>query len=111
MPRTSGSQTPLAPHLDQEGVLFDIGANIGYFTKVLGERTGFRGAVHLFEPIPHLARMSPAHACRRAVYAVSVHQFGLSDSDGRDRHLRRQAGKPGVEHGDPGVGETTQSAR
>jgi FkbM family methyltransferase len=70
----------IEPHLDPEGVLLDVGANIGYFSKVVGEQTGFRGSAHLFEPIPQLARL-----CHRtledAAFSVSVHQFGLSDTD------------------------------
>lgn len=71
----------IRPHLDPDGVLLDVGANIGYFTKVVGEQTGFSGTAHLFEPIPQ-----PARLCHRtlesAEFAVSVHQFGLSDTDG-----------------------------
>jgi FkbM family methyltransferase len=69
------------PHLPPDGVLFDIGANIGYFSMVVGNRTGFRGAAHLFEPIPHLAQF-----CFRTLtdvdFSVAVHQYGLSDADG-----------------------------
>jgi FkbM family methyltransferase len=70
----------IKPHLDPDGVLFDIGANIGYFSMVVGDRTGFRGAAHLFEPIPHLAQFC-FKSLAKAEFAVSVHQFGLSDSD------------------------------
>lgn len=71
----------IKPHLPPDGVLFDIGANIGYFSMVVGRRTGFRGAAHLFEPIPHLAQFC-FRSLAEADFAVSVHQFGLSDSDG-----------------------------
>lgn len=71
----------IKPHLPPDGVLFDIGANIGYFSMVVGDRTGFRGAAHLFEPIPHLAQF-----CFRSLtdvdFTVAVHQYGLSDADG-----------------------------
>jgi FkbM family methyltransferase len=71
----------IKPHLPADGVLFDIGANIGYFSMVVGKRTGFRGAAHLFEPIPHLAQF-----CFRSLtdvdFSVAVHQYGLSDADG-----------------------------
>lgn len=67
----------LKPHLEADGVPFDI----GYFSMVVGERTGFRGTAHLFEPIPHLAQF-----CFRSLvdaeFSVAVHQYGLSDSDG-----------------------------
>lgn len=70
----------VAPYVDRTGVFLDVGANIGYFTKVLGEATGFRGTVHLFEPVPNLAEL-----CRATLldtpFTSNVHEFGLSDED------------------------------
>lgn len=71
----------IAPHLPRDGVLFDIGANIGYFSKVVGERTGFQGSAHLFEPLPHLAQFC-FRSLANADFSVAVHQYGLSDGDG-----------------------------
>jgi FkbM family methyltransferase len=71
----------IAPHLDPDGVLFDIGANIGYFSMVVGDRTGFRGSAHLFEPIPHLAQFC-FRTLADADFSIAVHQYGLSDRDG-----------------------------
>jgi hypothetical protein len=45
------------PHIHPQGMVLDVGANIGYFTKILTEVTNFRGTVHMFEPVPHLARI------------------------------------------------------
>jgi FkbM family methyltransferase len=68
----------VAPYVDRDGVIFDIGANIGYFTKILAGATDFHGTVHLFEPIPNLAEL-----CRitllDAPFEKHVHEFGLSD--------------------------------
>jgi len=36
----------------EDGVLFDIGANWGYFSIYLATRPSFHGTVHAFEPIP-----------------------------------------------------------
>lgn len=70
----------VAPYVDRTGVILDVGANIGYFTKVLGETTDFQGTVHLFEPIPNLAEL-----CRTTLmdtpFKTNVHKFGLSDED------------------------------
>lgn len=72
----------VAPLVKSDAVVFDIGANIGYFTKVLGERVGLTGTVHLFEPVPNVARL-----CERTLadvpYTVHVHEFGLADADAR----------------------------
>jgi len=68
------------PFVEQDGVIFDIGANIGYFTTVLAETTGFRGRAHLFEPLPHLVDLCRE---RMATYDLDaeIHGFGLSDED------------------------------
>jgi FkbM family methyltransferase len=70
----------IEPYLDTDGVMFDIGANVGFFTKVVGELTGYTGTVHLFEPLPHLASL-----CRRTAgelpFWAQVHEFGLGDED------------------------------
>jgi FkbM family methyltransferase len=70
----------VAAHLPPDGVVLDVGANIGYFTLVLTERAGFRGRAHLFEPVPNLAEL-----CARTVAGLpcqaTVHRIGLSDTD------------------------------
>lgn len=68
------------PYVEKDGVVFDVGANVGYFTKILGETLGLRGAVHLFEPVPHLAELCERTAERLPV-ETTVHPFGLSDED------------------------------
>jgi FkbM family methyltransferase len=75
-----GLSEAVAPYLDLKGVIFDVGANIGYFSKILGETTGFTGTAHLFEPLPHLACL-----CRKTAeqlpFVTHVHEFGLGDSN------------------------------
>jgi FkbM family methyltransferase len=70
----------LAPYLPVDGVMFDIGANIGFFTKTVGEQLGFRGTAHLFEPVPHLAELCRTTVASLPFYA-QVHEFGLGESD------------------------------
>lgn len=70
----------VAPFVDRTGVFLDVGANIGYFTKVLGEVTDFRGTVHLFEPIPNLAALC-RETLRDVPFKANVHEYGLSDQD------------------------------
>ncbi|MBD3390432.1 MAG: FkbM family methyltransferase [Chitinivibrionales bacterium] len=70
----------VAPHVDPAGVVFDVGANIGYFTLLLARKVRFKGYAFLFEPVPHLARL-----CRktfsRSPFAATVFEYGLSDCD------------------------------
>lgn len=72
----------MAPFLPRDGVLLDVGANIGFFTQVLTERTGFRGRAHLFEPVPNLADLCIETAARLPC-ASTVHRVGLGDADAR----------------------------
>ncbi|MCZ6649169.1 MAG: FkbM family methyltransferase [Acidobacteria bacterium] len=72
----------VAPHVDRDGTIFDIGANIGYFSLLLTRKVGFRGKVFLFEPVPNLAGL-----CRQTFAGTSEHEtevcpYGLSDEDG-----------------------------
>lgn len=69
----------VAPYIDVDGALFDIGANIGYFSLLLTERTGFRGTVYLFEPVPHLAALCKQTFAKATSYRPEVLGFGLSD--------------------------------
>lgn len=70
----------LRPFLPQDGVLFDVGANIGYFSRVIGDELGFGGEAHLFEPIPHLAELCD-HTVDGSNFSSTVHMYGLSDED------------------------------
>ncbi len=70
----------VAPYVDPNGTVLDIGANIGYFTKVLGEALGLTGTVHLFEPVPNLAALCRITVAELPFEAV-VHEYGLSDED------------------------------
>jgi FkbM family methyltransferase len=69
-----------APYVEPTGTFLDVGANIGFFTRVLAERVGFTGTAHLFEPIPNLAALC-AQTLADAPYRAVVHPFGLSDAD------------------------------
>lgn len=71
----------VAPYVEPDGVFFDVGANLGDFTKTLAARTGFTGTAHLFEPIPNLARLATSNLAD-VPFEVHVHNFGLSDTDG-----------------------------
>ena len=71
----------VAPYVARDGVYFDIGANIGFFTSVLAERTGFRGTVHLFEPVPRLAALCEV-TLADAPFTAHVHNYALGAEDG-----------------------------
>ena len=62
--------------------VFDVGANIGYFTALAARRVGPAGRVFAFEPhpfnFPLLARMIEDNRLRQ----VTPLEFGLDESDG-----------------------------
>lgn len=70
----------VAPYVGTDDVVLDIGANIGYFSLVFAQVTGFRGTAHLYEPVPHLAELC-AVTLRDASFHAVVHPFGLAESD------------------------------
>lgn len=74
----------VAPHLPRDGLVLDVGANIGFFTVVLTERAGFRGTVHLFEPVPNLADLC-AQTARTLPCTAVVHRVALGDETGTAR--------------------------
>ena len=69
-----------SPFIRRDSIIFDIGANIGYFTLLLLQRVNFDGIVYLFEPVPHLAELCKM-TFRDVPFRVNVFNFGLSDKD------------------------------
>ncbi|MFC6151182.1 FkbM family methyltransferase [Mumia xiangluensis] len=68
------------PYVPVDGVVFDVGGNIGFFTEVLAETVGFRGTVHLFEPLRNLADLCTENLSGKA-YTPIVHAYGLGAQD------------------------------
>jgi FkbM family methyltransferase len=70
----------LIPYVTPEATLFDIGANIGYFTILLADKIAFKGSAYLFEPIPHLADL-----CRKTFenspFESTIFALGLGDKN------------------------------
>lgn len=69
--------------IGDDDVVFDVGANWGYYALFIASRDGFRGRVEAFEPFPptfgDLAR-TVAEAGLAAT--IGVHDWALSDRDG-----------------------------
>jgi len=66
----------VAPLIDKQGTIIDVGANIGYFTYTLFERYGFTGKAHLFEPVIHLNSLC-TETFKGKGYDVTIHPFAL----------------------------------
>jgi FkbM family methyltransferase len=65
----------------QDMVIFDVGANLGFYTLLLATQVGLTGRVHAFEPDP----LSFAILRRRAAGRpnVEIHQTAVGDHTGR----------------------------
>ena len=70
----------ITPYVNQDSVIFDIGANVGYFSFLLAEKIDFKGSMYLFEPLPNLANLCE-ETFRDAPYESQVFNYGLSDKD------------------------------
>ncbi|WP_370616455.1 FkbM family methyltransferase [Mumia sp. Pv 4-285] len=68
------------PYVPADGVVFDVGGNVGFFTEVLTDAVGFRGTVHLFEPLKNLADLCTENLSGKDYTAV-VHAYGLGAED------------------------------
>jgi FkbM family methyltransferase len=82
------------PYVSSDSTIFDIGANIGYFTLLLAERVKLLGSAYLFEPIPHLAELCKA-TFLNARFRATVFDFGLSDKDTEEDMFIAQNGNLG----------------
>jgi len=71
--------------LHQGDLVWDVGANVGFYTKVFAERVGETGCVFAFEPAP----ATYEKLCRETKdYSwVQNEQIALSDFDGLSRML------------------------
>jgi FkbM family methyltransferase len=62
-------------------VCFDVGANIGSFTIILGKRSPDCW-IHAFEPAPNTARILQLNVDHNHLPNVRVHQLAITDRDG-----------------------------
>lgn len=73
----------LLSFVEPETVFLDIGANIGYFSVVVGQRLAGNGHVYAFEPHPQLFELlGRTLFLNRLEKAVTVFPWALSDRDG-----------------------------
>jgi FkbM family methyltransferase len=61
--------------------IIDVGANLGYLTRVFARSTGLGGRVHAFEPNPIIFSLLEKNVS--AFPQVSLYNVGLSSSDAR----------------------------
>ena len=64
--------------LDPNMVVFDVGANIGYYSLIFATRVGNGGQVHAFEPTPALAERIRLNLALNGLAHVKVNQAAVS---------------------------------
>jgi FkbM family methyltransferase len=64
---------------DDTTTFVDAGANLGFYSLLIGGRLGPNGKIYAFEPHPDLAELARRNAFINGLSFVNVHPFGLSD--------------------------------
>jgi FkbM family methyltransferase len=80
-------QAALRDHVRPGAVVYDIGANVGFFSLLCARLTGPHGRVEAFEPVPTSAAAVSANAALNGFSTISVHRVAVSDHDGRGELL------------------------
>ena len=62
--------------------VFDVGANVGFYSLLLAARVGPTGSVHSFEPTPRVAGALRTNVQLNDFAQVKVNQIAMSDSCG-----------------------------
>lgn len=86
-------QNAIMAELQPGDLLWDIGANIGLYTRIFAEKTGETGRVYAFEPVPSLY----GELCLRTREFpwVKNEQIALSDFDGASRIVKGKTDRLG----------------
>lgn len=80
-------------------VFLDVGANIGYFTRIASKAVGTTGHVHAFEPMPQAIRLLRKN-CEH-LRNVCIHEHALSNHDGSSDFSVRKQGETSSLGDDP----------
>jgi FkbM family methyltransferase len=67
------------------GVVFDLGANVGYYTLISAVRAGPRGRVFAFEPLPRNLEFLRRHLALNRIGNAAVVEAAVSDRSGTVR--------------------------
>jgi FkbM family methyltransferase len=78
-------QEALRRHVGPGAVVFDIGANLGFFSLLSASLAGPTGRIEAFEPVPSSAAAVRANASLNSFSNVRVHDVAVADKPGEAR--------------------------
>jgi len=81
-------QLAFASHIRHGAVIYDVGANVGFYTLLASEKAGSSGEVHAFEPLPENLSFLWRHVRLNRLSNVAVHAAAVSDVAGKLRFSR-----------------------
>ncbi len=70
--------------LESRSCVFDVGANIGYYTILAASLLDSHGEVHGFEPVPHVFYRLLNNAQLNRLKCLHLNSIALSDKDGQE---------------------------
>ena len=113
-PHERGTEALLRYTLKPGDTFVDVGANVGFYTRMGSALVGESGRVFAFEPLSSALRLLKMNT--EGLTNVVVDAKALSDQDGEaDFHVRREGDTSSLLAGEPGskvrVGVTTLDAR
>lgn len=71
--------------LPNNGVFYDVGANWGFYTHIVGQLPNFTGTIHTFEANPAVATTTARIAAELELKNTTIHPFGLSNQNASAR--------------------------
>ncbi len=69
--------------IQENTVLYDIGANVGYFSLLAAVLTGSQGQVYAFEPLPRNVDFLKQHIALNCLDNIEVIEAAVSDREGQ----------------------------
>lgn len=64
------------------GVIYDIGANVGFYSLLAAELTGEKGQVYAFEPLPRNIEFLKQHVQINRFENIKIFEAAISDHEG-----------------------------
>lgn len=80
----------ICQYIGPNDVVYDLGANAGYYAMIFAQRT--KNRVHAFEPMPEFQEILQRHLRTNNVTNVVVHAMAVSDSSGTRQFSNVAAG-------------------